>query len=1170
MVPERMRGSRTVVRPGARAAALVLSLALGGSEGPGAAQEAPPAPASGGQAEQAIRANNRGAALMEQFKHAQAVEEFRKVTQLVPRWAAGFANLGLAAFYARDHGAAQTALREAIRLDPRLIQGHYGLALLLKNEGKSEEAIALLEEALTLDPEDPDLLYNLGLLHARLRKFDAAARLLVRAREIDPNSMSIRYQLARALLQAGRAESGRKEMAAYQKLAANPRFAVPTGNQYGEAGRYALVLTDYGALGGPPPAPTPATVRFSEVTGAPALTFVHAGPGGEVDGPGPGGAKAGALQRAARYGSGVAIGDLDGDGLPDLVFANADAAGTARPALYRNRGGWSFEDVTARSGVTYAGAGMAAVLGDFDNDGDVDLYLTGSGGGALFANQGQGVFQDVTAKAGAKTAGFGVGASWVDVDHDGDLDLFICRLPLAGAAAGSGAVLLRNLGNGTFKDATAELSLGGPVSGAIGSVWSDFDADRDIDAVLSIPGGQDALLDNRREAGFSERGRAAGLAPRGAGRGVSAGDVNGDGLPDLVFSAGAGGPVRVLLNGPRRVFTARDLPRPQGVSSYGTVLFDADNDGDLDLFVTGSANLFYLNDGSGVFHDATAEAGLGGIPFKDGRAVAAADLDGDGDLDLVVTANGARPLLLRNEGGQRNHWLEVTPRGLNSNREGVGAKVEVQAGALWQRREVQAGAGYLSQSPPLAHFGLGNRSVADFVRLVWPGGVLQSEMDVPAGQRVEETELDRKGSSCPLLFAWNGGKYGFVTDFLGVGGLGMWMAPGVYGRPDPEEYVKLEPDQLRPKDGGYLLQVMENLEEVAYLDQVKLIAVDHPKGIDVYPYQQFGSKERSPYRLLALERGGRVFPTRAVDDGGRDVTDRLLRIDRTYPDDFRLHRLAGYADMHTLTLEFPEAAARQDGMVLFLYGWVDYEYSSSNFAAHQAGLTLVPPVLETEGADGLFEARLDPMGFPPGLPRMMTVDLSSVGGPRSRRLRLRTNMRIFWDQIFLARPLAEGSIPETVKVNEITLSGAHLHRRGFPREHSPDGREPKLYDYGIIDNTQPFRVMSGEYTRFGRVTELLSRTDDRFVIFGKGEEVTLEFPVKGLPELPKGSSRSFLLYANGYCKDMDPHTASPETVEPLPFHGMSAYPYPDGEAYPDDEEHREYRKTYNTRTLEGR
>src|SRR4029077_1512968 len=143
----------------------------------------------------------------------------------------------------------------------------------------------------------------------------------------------------------------------------------------------------------------------------------------------------------------------------------------------------------------------------------------------------------------------------------------------------------------------------------------------------------------------------------------------------------------------------------------------------------------------------------------------------------------------------------------------IGAKVEVLAGPTWQRREIQAGGGYLSQSPALAHFGLADRPLADVVRLLWPGGVLQAEMDVPAGQRVDEAELDRKGSSCPLLFAWNGDKYGFVTVFLGVGGLGLWVGPGVYGKPQPEEYVKIEPNQLAPRDGAYMIQVLENLEE---------------------------------------------------------------------------------------------------------------------------------------------------------------------------------------------------------------------------------------------------------------------------------------------------------------------------------------------------------------------
>jgi hypothetical protein len=223
-----------------------------------------------------------------------------------------------------------------------------------------------------------------------------------------------------------------------------------------------------------------------------------------------------------------------------------------------------------------------------------------------------------------------------------------------------------------------------------------------------------------------------------------------------------------------------------------------------------------------------------------------------------------------------------------------------------------------------------------------------------------------------------------------------------------------------------------------------------------------------------------------------------------------------------------------------------------------------------DGDDRVFRPVLDPMGFPPGLPRMISVDLAGLAPLSSPRLRLRTNMRVFWDQIFLAEPLEDRPAAEKVKVSEIKPSGAHLHRRGYPREHSPDGKEPKIYDYGILDNTQPFKVMTGDYTRFGRVTDLLTRTDDRFVIFGKGEEVTLEFPTKGLPETPKKWTRSFFLYANGYCKDMDPHTAFPDTVEPLPFHGMSAYPFPDGESYPDDAEHREYRKTWNTRHLEGR
>jgi Tfp pilus assembly protein PilF len=1169
-------------RPGAALIVAALGAALAFAAG---AASTPP----GGAIDDAIRANNRGAALMEQFKHAQAAEEFLKVTKGAPSWAPGFVNLGLAYFYNRDNDKAEAAFREAVRLDPALVQAHYGLGMLLKNLGNAGEAIAALDKAGALDPEDADLLYNLGLLHARRREFGEAIALLQRARQIDPNSMSIRYQLARALIQSGQSKAGEKEMAAYQKLSANPRFAVPTGTQYGEAGRYALVLTDYTVLGGPSAPPAPVAIRFSDATEGSGIAFAPGDPGGDTIPAAP--AQGESVQAwAARYGSGVAVADLDGDGLLDLLFSDAGTQGTPHPVLYRNGGNWRFEDITGRSGLAAAGIqpggiGMAAAVADYDNDHDPDIFITRLGQGVLLQNEA-GVFRDVTGQAGAKVSGLLLGASWGDVDHDGDLDLCVTRLrspgPAAGrtppagrdaagpAAASGGVVLLLNLGNGSFRDGTAELGFKAPPEGAVGASFSDIDGDRDTDAVLSSAGGPDALLDNRRDAGFADRGKAAGLAARGEGRGVVIGDVNDDGFPDLVFAAGPAGANRLYLNDRRGAFTARDLPRPRGASSWGAALFDADNDGDLDLFFTGSVNLLLLNDGRGNFKDATADAGLNQIAVRAGRAAAAADLDGDGDMDVVVTQNGGHPLLLRNEGGNRNKWLEVRTAGLNSNRDGIGTRVDVQSGPYWQRQEIQAGGGYLSQGPPLAHFGMGGRGVADFVRLLWPGGVLQAELEVPAGQRTEQAELDRKGSSCPLLFAWNGGRFGFVTDFLGVGGLGMWMAPGVYGTPDPDEFVKIEPSQLQPRDGAYLFQVMENLEEISYLDEARLIVLDHPAGIEVYPNEAFGAKAPPEERVYAIATADRVFPVKARDHHDREVTDAVLKIDRRYPDDFALNRLAGYAEMHHLTLEFPEAVTRMQHPVLFLYGWVDYEYASTNYAAHQAGLSLQPPILEMENEDGVFAPVIDSIGFPAGMPRMMTVDLNALAPLKTRALRLRTNMRVYYDQVFIAEPLADAAAAEKVVRNEVKPSVAHLHRRGFPREHSPDGREPKLYDYNIIDNTQPFKVMTGSYTRFGRVTDLLTATDDRFVIFGKAEEITLEFPVKGLPVVKKGFKRSFILYASGYCKDMDPHTAFGDTVEPLPFHGMSGYPYRDDESYPQDTFHQEYLKTYNTRRLEGR
>jgi hypothetical protein len=526
---------------------------------------------------------------------------------------------------------------------------------------------------------------------------------------------------------------------------------------------------------------------------------------------------------------------------------------------------------------------------------------------------------------------------------------------------------------------------------------------------------------------------------------------------------------------------------------------------------------------------------LGAAASWAGEGLGVADLNGDEAQDVVAAIGSTTGLLLNGPSAHRSAKLTLTGR--VSNRGGVGAKLDLRAGALRQRIEVSSATPAVA--PADVVFGLGPRPEPDAVRILWTSGIVQTETEFgapavgKAGTAMAVTELDRKPSSCPYLYAWNGERFEFVTDFLGAGEMGYWLAPGVRNVPDPTEYVRIRGDQLREKDGGLELRVTNELEEVLYLDQLRLLAVTHPQDVEVYANEGMVHPPRE-FKLWAV-RDLRP-PTSAIDHDGSDALATIARLDRAYPEGFRLGPLRGYAEDHALTLDL--AGLTPEHTLLVLTAWTDYSFSSDNLAASQRGLGLKPPVLQVMGAQGTWETLADAVGIPVGRPQTMVIDLADRWKSTDRRVRIVTNMRIYWDQIRVGAKAATSSAPLPLPTLE-----ARLSERGFSAQSTPGGREPFAYEYANSSWTAPWKVAPGRYTRTGDVRELLAEVDDLFVVSKPGDDVALSFDARALPPLAPGMARTYLLYSDGFSKEMDINSSSPDVVLPLPYHGMTEYPY---------------------------
>jgi tetratricopeptide (TPR) repeat protein len=783
---------------------------------------------------------------------------------------------------------------------------------------------------------------------------------------------------------------------------------------------------------------------------------------------------------------------------------------------------------------------------------DVDLILYGQPGVALVENRfdrqsGQRSLVPV-AKEKLPAEQLSVTAlTAADLEADGDLDLAM--------GTASGLRLWRNLSEWQFADMSAQSSLPGGLTDAKQMLAFDWDRDVDIDVLVAAPSGG-GWLENLRHGQFRWQPFAGGLADLQASQALEMIDADGNAVWDLLTGGKAGlrhvsiggPPLAAVKAGPAAVIA--ELPATQMLT------WDYDNDGWEDCLAWNGERLALLR---GLVENKFEPAELLAAAPQNLTQAAAGDLDADGDQDLAVLADG-NVQLLENQGGNQNHWIDVALAGQQIKGQqaspsgrvtpyGVGSLLELKSGERYQARVVR-GQG--------THFGLGQASEADVIRVGWLNGVPQNIIRPAADLFVCEQQI--LNTSCPYLYAWDGKKFVFVTDLLWNAPLGLQLAAGQLAPWRDWEYLKIPGEQLAAKDGHYLLQATAELWEADYFDHVRLIAVDHPAQIAVYSNEKVGPPSLAEFKIHTVEHPR--SPAAATTSGGRDVLSEVAAEDGTYARPFERKLRQGVVEDHYLKLDLGELGDATQ-VTLFLTGWVYPAATSINVGLSQGGSIAPPqpPSLEMADAAGQWHTVQPFMGFPGGKTKTISVEVPmETHTSRSPvRLRIRTTMEFYWDHIFFT----VDETPAEVRTSELKLASADLHPRGFSRVVRDESNGPERFLYDEVSSLPKWPPMLGRFTRYGDVLPLLTARDDRLLVMGAGDETTLRFAAIDPP--PPGWKRDFLLYSVGWDKDANLETVLGRSSEPLPFEAMSAYPWPADEQLPDSPAYREYLRTYQTR-----
>jgi tetratricopeptide (TPR) repeat protein len=1073
--------------------------------------------------EQTTRAFYHGLAALEVGLLDDARQQFTSATMLVPREPASWANLGLTQMRLGELDAAAEPIQRALSLAPDNSDLVLLAARMETARGRLDEGIAGLRRAVTLDTRGLRARFALAEELSRLNTPEAdgdARTLLDELAMRAPTNLAVQLERARLAAKLRDAQRLRQSVEAIGRDAASwPQQAreqlglvqkAAAEGSFDDAPRATTILRNVLA---PVPAfsesliavRTPAELiaepfdRFLVLASPPATPSV---PDTSVT------FTAEPIGAASGEMSAVALAfPLNVDGAPGLVAA--DAMNVRRvdgaPGIWPLPLGRQSPPPSRDSIVPL----------DWNHDFRTDLGLCGPGGVFLLLQNEDGTFTDVTTRASTGTfPTYDCSGAWpADIEMDGDLDLVV------GVREGA-PVVLRNNGNGTWQ-------VQQPFPGTFNVrafAWADLDRDADPDAVFVDASGVVQVYINRQNGMFAQVGDLSG--PNSLVSAAVA-DIDADGAIDVV-TLDTMGVVRATSR-PGESWTTHEVSRWDDLAgasagSHRLIAADLDNNGALDLIASGGGQTrVWLADGSHQLQP------LAAAPVGDVFSVA--DLNADGMLDLVGVTGG-RPTRWLGKGTAGYHWKVIRPRAQQNagdqriNSFGIGGDIQVRSGLLVQT-QVLSGA-------PL-HFGLGTHTAIDVARIVWPNGVAQAEFRGGVDDAIVAEQ--RLKGSCPWVFAWDGSRMGFVTDFLWRSPLGLRInAQDTAGVTQTEDWVKIAGEQLKPRNGAYDVRITAELWETHFFDHVSLLVVDHPADTEVFVDERF-SPAHPP--SLAVNVMGAVTPVaRAWDDQGKDVTDLVTRRDGRYLATFERGAYQGIAKEHFVEFEVSQdrlkAAPTYDRATLVASGWIYPTDSSINVAIGQGG-HVAPSGLALEAKVADRWVVVDPdLGFPAGKNKTMLVDLGRVPAGADR-LRLRTNLEIYWDML----GVSERNQTE-IHTKRLPPVQAELAFRGYSQTTSPRGEAPETPIYERVANTtQRWRDLVGYYTRFGDVNALLAGVDDRYVIMNAGDELRLRFDEQ--PPPPAGWRRDFVLIGDGWEKDGDYNTGYSETVLPLPSHSRPDY-----------------------------